>query len=63
MISSNVFILANLVLWIAILLVIAIEERRGRHRYRNRHGVPYRRVSTADVLKMIRKAARAARQP
>jgi hypothetical protein len=54
--SAEAFALANLVIWIVILAVLAITERRGRTVYvTRRRGIRYRRLSTAQALKRIRK--------
>ncbi len=57
MISAEAFALANLVIWTVVLVALAIAERRGRSSYITRHrGIRYRRLSTADALKRIRKS-------
>ena len=57
MISAEAFALANLVIWVALLAIVGIVERRGRTSYvTRRRGIRYRRLSTADALKMIRKS-------
>ncbi len=57
MISAEAFALANLVIWVVIMVALAVNERRGRTSYTTRHrGIRYRRLSTAEALKLIRKA-------
>ena len=54
MMSSQAFALMNLGLWVAILVLIALAQRRGRDVFTTRHrGVRYRRMTTATVLKLI----------
>jgi hypothetical protein len=55
-VSGEVLALTHFVIVLAVLIALAIEERRGRKSFRNRHGTRYRRISTAEVLEMIRKA-------
>ena len=47
--------LANLVVWVGILVALAIAERRQRDLFRSRNGVRYRRLTTARALARIRK--------
>lgn len=56
MMSSQAFMLFNLALYVAILVVIGVTERLGRTRFRSRdRRVRYRRLSTEDAVKRIRK--------
>ncbi len=55
MISSQAFAMINLGLWVAILIVIALAQRRGRDVFTTRHrGIRYRRMTTATMLKLLR---------
>ena len=54
--SPEFFALAHLVIVLAILAVLGVAERRGRTRFQSRDGVRYRRLSTAAMLKALRKA-------
>lgn len=55
MISSQAFALINLGLWVTILVLIAVAQRRGRDVFVTRHrGIRYRRMTTATVLKLMR---------
>lgn len=57
MISPAAFALINLAIYLAILVGIAIVERRGRRSFRTRRGhVRYRRLSSEEMLKMLRKS-------
>ena len=55
MISAPSFMIANLVVWVCLLVVLAIVERRQRDLFRNRTGARYRRLTTASALKRIGK--------
>ena len=55
MISAPSFMIANLVVWVCLLVVLAIVERRQRDLFRNRTGVRYRRLTTKSALKRIGK--------
>ena len=56
MISSQAFMLFNLALYVAILVVIGVSERLGRNRYRSRdRRTRYRRLSTEEAMRRIRK--------
>jgi hypothetical protein len=54
--SGERLALAHLVIVLAVVIALAVEERRGRRRFRNRQGTRYRRVTTAELREMIRKA-------
>jgi hypothetical protein len=52
----EVFALAHLAIIVAVLVGLGVAERRGRTRFQSRDGVRYRRLSTAAMLKALRKA-------
>ena len=55
MMSSQAFALINLGLWVAILVLIGLAQRRGRDVFTTRHrGIRYRRMTTATMLKLLR---------
>jgi hypothetical protein len=53
--SAEAFALAHLAIVVAVLIVIGVAERRGRTRFRSSKGVRYRRLSTAAMLRELRK--------
>ncbi|WP_158809927.1 hypothetical protein [Beijerinckia sp. L45] len=53
--SAEAFALAHLAIIVAVLIAIGVAERRGRTRFRSSKGVRYRRLSTAAMLKELRK--------
>jgi hypothetical protein len=56
--SPQTFMLAHLVMCLAVLVVVAIAERRDRKRFWSRSGTRYRRLSTAEMLEALRKKNR-----
>ena len=53
--SPEMFALAHLAIIVGILVVLGVAERRGRTRFISSTGVRYRRLSSAAMLRELRK--------
>lgn len=61
--TSDTFAVANLVMWVGLLIVLALAERRGRHVTTRWHrDVRTRRISSEEVMRMIEKATKGAKR-
>ncbi len=59
MISAQLFMLMHLAIIVAILIIVAVLERRERRSWTSWHrGVRYRHLTTEELMRRLRKANR-----